>query len=181
MKRMASSVRQNTVTPISTAYHTNWDTRSAATAKRVVAREESPGTGIITDDYRKIGRPARPLSAGRNTYPPSMDPTEALAFSRYARAAVAADPAAAALAAGDGADPFPWAPFEADLAAANAAGDAGALDRVLRTLRRRLLVHTALRDLTGRADLIEVCGAMTRLAEVSLRAAVVQHHAALAS
>jgi len=67
-----------------------------------------------------------------------------------------------------------------DGVACAATGDAGALDTALRALRRRVLLHTAARDLTGRADLAEVCAAMTRLAELALRTAVDHHHRALA-
>ena len=49
----------------------------------------------------------------------------------------------------------------------------------LRTLRRRAFVHTLARDLTGRADLSEVCGNMTTLAEMALRAATELHGRAL--
>ena len=58
---------------------------------------------------------------------------------------------------------------------------AEALATALRTLRRRTLLHTLARDLTGRAGLEEVCRNMTSLAEVSLDAALTFHHAALAA
>ena len=110
-----------------------------------------------------------------------MDLATALAFSRYATTALAAHPQDADLLAATLAEPFPWASAQADLAAHVAAGDAPALAMALRVLRRRVLVHTAARDLTGQADLREVCTAMTQLAEISLRAALAHHCAVLAT
>jgi glutamate-ammonia-ligase adenylyltransferase len=110
---------------------------------------------------------------------PSTAPREALRFSRHLDAVLDADPQAAAeLAASLGAS-FDWPRAEREVAAATAA-DSAALDTTLRLLRRRCLLHTAARDLTGRADLLEVCTAMTRLAEIALRAAIEHHHRALA-
>ncbi len=43
-----------------------------------------------------------------------------------------------------------------------------------------MFIQTLARDLTGRADLAEVCANMTTLAEVALRAAVALHHRLLA-
>src|SRR5207253_888334 len=92
----------------------------------------------------------------------------------------AADPGARAL-LGDALDaPFAWQPAEDDIARVVASADAAALAKSLRVLRRRLLIHTIARDLTGRAQLLEVCNAVTRLAELSLRAAVTLHHDVLA-
>src|SRR4030095_1159620 len=68
-----------------------------------------------------------------------------------------------------------------DVRAAADAGDAAELAKALRLLRRRTVLHTLARDLTGRADLAEVCRNMTTLAETSLLAAVSLHHAALAA
>src|SRR5439155_19994464 len=51
-------------------------------------------------------------------------------------------------------------------------GDEGALHSGLRTLRQRVLLRTMARDLSGTADLAEVCGTMTALAEVALEAAL---------
>jgi len=108
-----------------------------------------------------------------------MDLSAALAFSRYVQAALAADHDAAALLADGAAAPFPWTASEAAVREAAGSSDSALLDRALRTFRRRLLVHTTARDLTGRADLTEVCAAMSRLAELALRASVTHHHAAL--
>ena len=55
-------------------------------------------------------------------------------------------------------------------------GDAAALARALRRLRARVVLRTLLRDLTGRADLTEVCATMTQLAEMAIGAAVDLHH-----
>ncbi len=69
--------------------------------------------------------------------------------------------------------PFDWARARTAIDAAAAAPDAtGTLGAALRALRTRVMVHTLARDLTGRAGLAEVCGAVTTLAEVAIDAAV---------
>ena len=108
-----------------------------------------------------------------------MDLPAALAFSHYATAALAAHPRAAEQLAATLDAPYVWTAAEAELAARVAAGNGAALDVALRELRRQVLLHTIARDLTGRADLAEVCGAMTRLAQSTLSAAVALHHADL--
>jgi len=50
--------------------------------------------------------------------------------------------------------------------------DEGALKRRLRRLRQRVLLRVMARDLSGRADLQEVCETMSDLAELSLQAAL---------
>ena len=50
----------------------------------------------------------------------------------------------------------------------------------MRRLRRRVFLHTLLRDLTGRATLAEVVQAVSTLAERALRAAIAVHARALA-
>src|SRR5262245_18730872 len=109
------------------------------------------------------------------------DLAAAFAYSRFATQALAAHPADrewldTALQA-----PLARDALDAVVAAPVAAADGPALAVALRTLRRRTLLHTLARDLTGRADLAEVCNAMTALAETSLRAAVAVHHPALAA
>ncbi|MBK6804077.1 MAG: bifunctional [glutamate--ammonia ligase]-adenylyl-L-tyrosine phosphorylase/[glutamate--ammonia-ligase] adenylyltransferase [Betaproteobacteria bacterium] len=102
-----------------------------------------------------------------------MNLDDALAFSHYARRVVDADPALrdALLATLDA--PFDWARARTAIDAATAAPDAtGTLGAALRALRTRVMVHTLARDLTGRAGLAEVCGAVTTLAEVAIDAAV---------
>ena len=65
---------------------------------------------------------------------------------------------------------------------ATAAGDATQrLAGTLRRLRRRVLLTLIARDATGRADLSEVVGTMTALAELSIRAAVAGHARELAA
>src|SRR6185503_10579617 len=51
----------------------------------------------------------------------------------------------------------------------------GDLARSLRALRRRVFLHTMVRDLTGFATLPEVCATQTTLAEIALQAAVTMH------
>src|SRR5437660_3553944 len=48
------------------------------------------------------------------------------------------------------------------------AGDERALHSALRRLRQRVLLRTMARDLSGKASLDEVCGAMSALAEVAI-------------
>ena len=109
------------------------------------------------------------------------DLATALAYSRYATAALAAHPEEGEELAATLGAPFAWADAEAALSAAAEAGEPRALAAALRGLRRRVFVHTLARDLTARADLPEVCASMSTLAEVALRAAVTLHHRALAA
>jgi glutamate-ammonia-ligase adenylyltransferase len=111
----------------------------------------------------------------------ALELPDALAYSHYATAALDLRPDERAELAATLAAPFRWAPSEAAIAAASDAGDPAALAATLRTLRRRVFIQTLTRDLTGRADLAEVCANMTTLAEVALRAAVALHHRLLAA
>jgi glutamate-ammonia-ligase adenylyltransferase len=52
------------------------------------------------------------------------------------------------------------------------AGDESALHSALRRLRQRVLLRTMARDLSGHADLDEVCGTMSALAEVAIDASL---------
>ena len=69
--------------------------------------------------------------------------------------------------------PFQWSDGELDGLARGS--DPAALAVALRRLRQRVYLHVLLRDLTGRADLNEVCATMTRLAEIAIAAAVDAH------
>jgi glutamate-ammonia-ligase adenylyltransferase len=113
--------------------------------------------------------------------PNVLDLDAAIAYSRYAAAALDARPheREALVATLDA--PFAWAPAEASLGAVVAAGEPRALADAVRRLRRKLFLHTLARDLTERADLREVCAAMTTLAETTLRSALSLHHPALAA
>jgi glutamate-ammonia-ligase adenylyltransferase len=110
-----------------------------------------------------------------------MDLERALAFSHYANRALAAAPELAVTVADSLEGPFAWDAVRADLAAVAATRDPDALARALRGLRRRVFLHTLARDLAGRAPLTEVCGVMTRLAEVALDAAIRLHAGLLAA
>jgi len=101
-----------------------------------------------------------------------MDLDHALAFSHYARRTVDARPELRAEIDATLDAPFDWAGARATIAAATAADAATALGAALRALRARVMVHTLARDLTGRATLEEVCGAVTTLAELAAGAAV---------
>jgi glutamate-ammonia-ligase adenylyltransferase len=104
-----------------------------------------------------------------------MDLDRALAFSRYADRAFATSPTfrdeiVTALDA-----PFDWAGAEAVLDACVDAGNPVALATAMRRLRRRVFVHSMLRDLTGRATLVEIVQAISTLAERTLAAAIAVH------
>ena len=98
-----------------------------------------------------------------------MDITDALAFSRYADRALAVEPGLADFLAESRSRPFAWDDVRGTLADIDAQDDPEAHAIALRGLRRRVFLHTLVRDLTGLAPLTEVCGAMTQLAEVALR------------
>ena len=110
-----------------------------------------------------------------------MDLDRALAFSRYARRVLDADASLAAWLAAHLERPFPWDDAQRDVERAVQADDASGLASALRRLRSRVMLHTLARDLTRRADLAEVCAAVTRLAETSIGAAVGVHHRLLAA
>ncbi len=111
---------------------------------------------------------------------PFMHLDRALAFSRYAQRLLAAKPELEAWLGERIETPFRWEETECAIEAAAAGDDSAALARAMRDERARLMLHTIARDLTGRADLAEVCASVTRLAELTLRAAVMHHHRALA-
>ncbi len=107
-----------------------------------------------------------------------MDLAEAREFSHYASRLGAAQPelfAAVTAALGS-----PFGVSADDEAALQRASDSATLALLLRKLRQRVFLGTLLRDLTGRADLLEVCTAMTRLAEVAISVTVAAHHRWLA-
>jgi glutamate-ammonia-ligase adenylyltransferase len=97
------------------------------------------------------------------------DPIGKIGLSRFARQALAARPEL-------GAELRAQAPFaRAQMAAAleGAARDSEAvLKERLRRLRLRVLLRVMARDLDGRADLAEVCGTMSDLAELEIAAAL---------
>ncbi len=106
-----------------------------------------------------------------------MDLAAALAYSRYASAALAAHPDEREWLELAAAAPFDWR--EADAALAAAAGDPVELAAAARALRRRVMLHTIARDLAVGCGLAEVVATVTRLAETTIRATVAAHHAAL--
>src|SRR6266571_3300039 len=97
------------------------------------------------------------------------EPIQEIAYSRYAARLLAARPKLSAELTA--AAPFARAEMAQALAGA-AADDEPALKRRLRRLRQRVLLRVMARDLSGRASLEEVCGAMSDLAELSLHAAL---------
>ena len=110
-----------------------------------------------------------------------MDIGRALAFSRYAERALAQSPRLRDELEATLDAPFDWVPSRTELDRVVTTHDAAALAAALRHLRRRVFLHTLLRDLTGRAPLTEVVGVVTALAEHALRAAVTVHSQALAA
>jgi glutamate-ammonia-ligase adenylyltransferase len=107
-----------------------------------------------------------------------MDLDAAIEFSRYAARLVAAQPALAASVQARIDRPF--ALDERVVSELERAETPAALKVGLRRLRQEILLGTLLRDLTGRADLREVCAAMTQLAEAAIVATVGAHHRWLA-
>ena len=96
------------------------------------------------------------------------DPIGKIALSRYAERALAARPELAA----ELRSPQPFSRGEIAAALAGAArDDEPALRGRLRRLRQRVLLRVMARDLAGRADLAEVCGTMSDLAELEIAAA----------
>jgi glutamate-ammonia-ligase adenylyltransferase len=78
------------------------------------------------------------------------------------------------------AQPWPAARLAAEYAALDGGDDEEALARRLRRLRRRVLLALAARDIGGLADLAEVVGTVTALAELAVREALRVHARALA-
>ena len=104
-----------------------------------------------------------------------MDLDRALAFSRYADRVFAVSPALRdeIVAALD--TSFDWTGADAALDDCIDTGNPVALATAMRRLRRRVFVHSMLRDLTGRATLVEVVQAVSTLAERTLAAAIAVH------
>lgn len=98
------------------------------------------------------------------------DPIRKIDLSRAAARLLAAQPALQAEL--DAAAPAFSAAEIARALEGAAADDEAALRRRLRRLRQRVLLRTMARDLDGRADLAEVCGAMSELAEQAIRCAL---------
>src|SRR5438105_11386811 len=110
-----------------------------------------------------------------------MEIERALSWSRYAKRAIDASPALGSEILASLDKPFDWTAHLRSLRAVAAGDDAAALSAEVRRLRRRVFIHTLCRDLTGRASLAEVTGAITMLAETALRAAVTLHARLLAA
>ena len=107
-----------------------------------------------------------------------IDLVRCLEFSRYAARWCAARPQLLEHLRAGLTTPLDWSSLALDkLEHASAAVE---LQRDLRNLRQRVLLTTLVRDLSGRASLAEVCANVTRLAEVSVKAASVAHHRWLA-
>src|SRR5438094_1325564 len=97
------------------------------------------------------------------------EPIEEIASSRYAARLLAARPELSA----ELADPAAFARDEMARALAGAQHDAEAgLKRRFRRLRQRVLLRVMARDLSRRANLDEVCGAMSDLAELEISTAL---------
>jgi glutamate-ammonia-ligase adenylyltransferase len=108
----------------------------------------------------------------------TIELSRALAWSRFAQRLVAARPPLAAEIEAAASAGWTAEAMRAFLAAGDAA-DPAALGARLRALRARVMLRTAVRDLTGLAPLAEVTGTMSDLAEVALDAALRAHRARL--
>ena len=95
---------------------------------------------------------------------------KAAEFSRFARRLIQSNAELKCEVEEAAREPWKRAAMEQFLAAAPA-NDEAALRARLRRLRNRVMLRTMQRDLSGRAELSEVCGTMTALAEVALLAA----------
>src|SRR5881296_2841185 len=112
---------------------------------------------------RRPPTPARG-QAHAPTIPRLMDPLE---YSRYARQLVAARPELREELERSSASGWTREAMQAFLREWGARDEA-ALHSALRKLRQRALLRTMARDLSGAADLDEVCGTMSALAEVAI-------------
>ena len=118
-------------------------------------------------------KPERPPNSGTPSVNPPVPAASAgaalaLAPSRYAAALLASRPALA----DELDDPAPFTREAIDAALADAAGDdEAALKGRLRRLRSRVLLRVMARDLAGKADLAEVCGTMSALADAAIATA----------
>jgi glutamate-ammonia-ligase adenylyltransferase len=104
--------------------------------------------------------------------------TYAARYSHYLQRLLSARPEV--LTTAEVAQPFTAADMRAELAAA-AISDDVSLGRALRRLRQRVMARLIVRDLGGYADLDEVVGTVTQLAEIAIRTAVTHLHGELAA
>src|SRR6266581_3146296 len=115
---------------------------------------------------------ARPAPVRSRAHAPTiarlMDPLE---YSRYARQLVAARPELREELERAKGSSWTREAMHAFLRE-HGGGDEGALHSGLRMLRQRVLLRTMARDLSGTADLDEVCGTMSALAEVAIDASL---------
>ena len=100
---------------------------------------------------------------------PAAEPAPQILLSRYAVRLLEARPELAAELADPA--PFPREDMARALAGSRQDDEAGLRAR-LRRLRQRVLLRVMARDLSGRADLAEVCGTMSGLAEAEIGAAL---------
>src|SRR4029078_7530626 len=97
------------------------------------------------------------------------DSTQKIALSRYASKLLGAHPALAA----EGAAARSFVRTEIDAALGDADGDdEAAIKRRLRRLRQRVLLRVMARELEDSADLDEVCGTMSALADAEIACAL---------
>ena len=124
-------------------------------------------TCILTPTACRNAVPTQVETPITEATPPAGVP-RVLAASRYAVGLLASRPE---LGAGLD-DPAALPRAEIDAALIDAGGDdEAALKRRLRRLRQRVLLRVMARDLSGRADLAEVCATMSALADASLATA----------
>lgn len=104
--------------------------------------------------------------------------TYAARYSRYLQRLLSARPEVISTAEVE--QSFTAADMQAELAA-TAISDDVSLGRALRRLRQRVMARLIVRDLGGYANLDEVVGTMTQLAEITIRTAVARLHGDLAA
>ena len=115
-------------------------------------------------------------------YVPEKKIHSSLTFSRYAQRLLESEPELWTTLKKNIQHPFPKEEMQTYLDGyPNAAKDAHALHSALRTLRKRVMLHLIIRDLSGLASLSEVTACMSDLAETTICFALERHQSWLAS
>lgn len=115
-------------------------------------------------------------------YLPETKIRTSLTFSRYAQRLLESEPELWTTLTKNIQHPFPKEAMQTYLDGyPNAATDTHALHSALRTLRKRVMLHLIIRDLSGLADLSEVTACMSNLAETTICFALERHQSWLAS
>src|SRR5215475_14233614 len=193
-KRTTSNATQNTTTRARNTSNASPGNPPKRRVKRDAAGGDvtgSSGGGMIgleasnrfptgaSEGLSEVPRGILPRAMTADPLAPPMDLDEAVEFSRYAARLLSSQPGLAEVARFALERPRAW--DEDELEALERLDDPATLAVELRRLRQRVMLGVLLRDLTGRADLAEVCAATTRLAEAAIGAAISVHHRRLVS